>query len=579
MVPLKIVRARKLRSLPPLPAERMKRAAFLMTFLAAVSLHLELRDMEGSKIAEFFAGKSVFLTGATGFCGQAILSKLLRSCPQLDCAYILVRPKKGISPRDRVLKTLESPIFDEIRTSEKLESTIKRICCVSGDMMEPGLGLTREDRQLLIEKVNVIINSAAIVAWNRTLDVYIRMHIGGVARILDLARECHNVHALVHISTAYCHSEKSLIEEKVYESEVPPGDLLSALEWMTPQMWEKLKPSLLNGKANSYTWTKAVAESYIELHRGSIPTAIVRPSIVTSVWKDGCVGWVDGLQGLTGGIVGGGIGALRCMHGNGDNIADLIPVDVVANCVIAVCWRTARLCRSYSFEDAKMVLNGEKALDLSAPPGGEMMLKPTPMAAVELSAVSVKNFGPGNDKDSLAYRGRSEPRSSADSTETAVSPPHPLLVYNCTSGSFHPVTWTEFMQSHMRAASKKVTLKPRLRAPSFSIHKSATVNSVHEFFAHKMFAMAVDPFLVASGKGAMLHKAYKRWGQAKSDLGVMTQVNNPWDVQNMRALIADLGKGTKDSELFFVDVSDIDWMEYCLNYTLGVKRHLLKQRD
>ena len=63
-----------------------------------------------------------------------------------------------------------------------LESIVKKISCVSGDMMEPGLGLSREDRQTLRDKVNIIINGAAIVAWNRTLDVYVQMHIGGIAR-------------------------------------------------------------------------------------------------------------------------------------------------------------------------------------------------------------------------------------------------------------------------------------------------------------------------------------------------------------------------------------------------------------
>lgn len=135
------------------------------------------------------------------------------------------------------------------------------------------------------------------------------------------------------------------------------------------------------------------------------------------------------------------------------------------------------------------------------------------------------------------------------------------------------------MKNYMKAASRKVVLKPRLRTPNFIIHKSSAMNAIHEFFAHKMFAMALDPLLIISGKGPMLNKAYKRWEMAKEDLGVMTRVNNPWEVENMRGLIADLGKGTKDSECFFVDVSDIDWMEYCLDYTTGVKRHLLKQKD
>jgi fatty acyl-CoA reductase len=34
-----------------------------------------------SAIGKFFDGKSVFITGATGFVGKQIIEKLLRSCP------------------------------------------------------------------------------------------------------------------------------------------------------------------------------------------------------------------------------------------------------------------------------------------------------------------------------------------------------------------------------------------------------------------------------------------------------------------------------------------------------------------
>lgn len=36
---------------------------------------------EQSAIAQFFRGKSVFITGGTGFVGKQIIEKLLRSCP------------------------------------------------------------------------------------------------------------------------------------------------------------------------------------------------------------------------------------------------------------------------------------------------------------------------------------------------------------------------------------------------------------------------------------------------------------------------------------------------------------------
>lgn len=48
-----------------------------------------------SDIQEFYKGKSVFITGCTGFLGKVLLEKLLRSCPEIENIYVLMRSKKG----------------------------------------------------------------------------------------------------------------------------------------------------------------------------------------------------------------------------------------------------------------------------------------------------------------------------------------------------------------------------------------------------------------------------------------------------------------------------------------------------
>ena len=55
-----------------------------------------------ASIAEYYAGKNVMITGATGFMGKVLMEKLLRSCPEVTALYILVRPKAGQSMQQRV---------------------------------------------------------------------------------------------------------------------------------------------------------------------------------------------------------------------------------------------------------------------------------------------------------------------------------------------------------------------------------------------------------------------------------------------------------------------------------------------
>jgi FlaA1/EpsC-like NDP-sugar epimerase len=51
--------------------------------------------LRNSSIAEFYGGKNILITGATGFMGKVLVEKLLRDCLQVKCIYILVRMKRG----------------------------------------------------------------------------------------------------------------------------------------------------------------------------------------------------------------------------------------------------------------------------------------------------------------------------------------------------------------------------------------------------------------------------------------------------------------------------------------------------
>lgn len=72
-------------------------------------------------IPEYYEGKNVLLTGATGFLGKVLLEKLLRSCPKVNSVYVLVRQKAGQTPQERVEEVLSGKVSMENDALEEKE--------------------------------------------------------------------------------------------------------------------------------------------------------------------------------------------------------------------------------------------------------------------------------------------------------------------------------------------------------------------------------------------------------------------------------------------------------------------------
>jgi hypothetical protein len=69
----------------------------------------------------------------------------------------------------------------------------------------------------------------------------------------------------------------------------------------------------------------------VEKNKNQVPLLIVRSSIMGASFDEPVPGWIDSL-GFAGGLFAlGGLGILRDIPGDLNNIADLIPVDFVAN--------------------------------------------------------------------------------------------------------------------------------------------------------------------------------------------------------------------------------------------------------
>jgi len=71
-----------------------------------------------------------------------------------------------------------------------------------------------------------------------------------------------------------------------------------------------------------------------KIRRPDLPTVIFRPAIISAAYREPLPGWVDTFSAAGGLSLAGGIGIINFVRGNGNNVADLIPVDYVSNSII-----------------------------------------------------------------------------------------------------------------------------------------------------------------------------------------------------------------------------------------------------
>jgi len=298
-------------------------------------------DFECSPIRQFYQGKTVFITGATGFMGKVLLEKLLRST-EVSRVYLLIRPKKGVPTQARLHTLMEAAVFDRLRKDNK--EFLHKVEAVSGDITEESLGLSHEEDSLLAESVNIVFHCAATVRFDEELSKSVGMNVAGVMWVVALARRMVNLEALVDVSTAYCNCNIPDIEEKIYPAPADPKGMVDLCQWLDPEIINSpaVTKKFIGDRPNTYTYTKALAESLLASSSTGLPVAVMRPSIVAAGWKEPCAGWVDNYNGPSGVFAGIGKGVLRTVYCIRECVADMVPVDVCINMMCCIAWQAAR---------------------------------------------------------------------------------------------------------------------------------------------------------------------------------------------------------------------------------------------
>ncbi|KAL4326660.1 fatty acyl-CoA reductase 3 [Arachis ipaensis] len=320
--------------------------------------------MEIGSITEFLKDKNVLVIGATGFLAKIFIEKILRVQPNVKKLYLLLRAKDAESATRRLHnEILGKELFRLLKekVGAKFNSFVsEKLTLVPGDISYEDFNLKDSIlRQELYNELDVIVNLAATTNFDERYDVALGLNTFGVKHVLSFAKNCTKLKVLVHVSTAYVCGERggvivedphkmgvslngvqglNIVEEKkIVEKKLKQLQQDGATEEEIKISMKDLGMERANeyGWPNTYVFTKAMGEMLVETLKEDMPVVILRPTIVTSTYKEPFPGWVEGVRTIDSLIVAYGKGKLTCFLADLKKVFDVIPADMVVNAILA----------------------------------------------------------------------------------------------------------------------------------------------------------------------------------------------------------------------------------------------------
>ncbi|XP_066326790.1 fatty acyl-CoA reductase 1-like [Miscanthus floridulus] len=328
-------------------------------------------SMDAARIIGYFKGKTILITGSTGFLGKVLVEKILRVQPDVSRIYLLVRATDAPSAKQRVQQEVtDTELFSLLRDNygEGFDLFIQeKLVPLAGDITNEGLGLEPPTFDDLAKEMDVIVNIAATTNFYQRYDDSLNVNVMGVKHLYQFAKQCANLKMFMHVSTAYVSGDST---ELILEKPIKPDEALregmrldidDELRLVSDVKNELATTPTTNGDdaraaerkamkelglqrarhfgwSNTYVFTKAMGEMLLGQLRGGdddMPVVIVRPSIITSLRADPVPGWMQGTRTIDTLIIGYAKQNLSCFLCDLRMVMDVIPGDMVVNAMLA----------------------------------------------------------------------------------------------------------------------------------------------------------------------------------------------------------------------------------------------------
>ncbi|KAK9901493.1 hypothetical protein M0R45_002069 [Rubus argutus] len=255
-------------------------------------------------ILGYLENKTILITGATGFLAMVFVEKILRVQPNVKKLYLLIRASDAKLATQRMHdEIIGKELFRVLREKwgADFDSFIsEKVVALPGDVTFENLGVKEPSLiEELCNEIQIILNSAATTNFDERYDISLAVNTFGVLQVLGLAKKCLKLEMLLHVSTAYvCGERAGLLLEDSYSMD---------------QMDFGIERARLYGWPNTYVFTKAMGEIFLQRSKGNLPVVIVRPTIVTSTHKEPFPGWIQGFRTIDSVIAGYCKGKLSCL--------------------------------------------------------------------------------------------------------------------------------------------------------------------------------------------------------------------------------------------------------------------------
>jgi alcohol-forming fatty acyl-CoA reductase len=149
-------------------------------------------------IVEALSGKTMLLTGVTGFLAQVVFERLLADFEETRIV-LLVRSQTGATSRERVEYLFRKPAFDTLR--ERVgEDGLRRMLDDRVDVVDGDFGRGQPE---VPAGIDVAMHSAATVSFDPPIDEAFMTNLQGAMNLYRGVIGGGSTPALVHVSTAY----------------------------------------------------------------------------------------------------------------------------------------------------------------------------------------------------------------------------------------------------------------------------------------------------------------------------------------------------------------------------------------